>query len=209
MTVGPATPMFPLGTVLLPGGALPLHVFEPRYRQLVHDLLADDGDPEFGVVLIERGHEVGGGDARAAVGTMARIVDAHVTADGRFALLTFGTQRVRVQRWLPDAPYPRADLEPWPDEPAAADLSDRLAELHREVGALRSRLGLPAEDSKTARPADESDPVAASYRLAAAAPIGPADAYRVLCAPGPGERLDVLAAALDDVRAALDFGREP
>ena len=56
-------PMFPLGTVLLPGAVLPLHVFEPRYRQLVQDCLA--GEPEFGVVLIERGSEVGGGDQRA------------------------------------------------------------------------------------------------------------------------------------------------
>ena len=58
-------PMFPLGTVLLPGGVLPLHVFEPRYRQLVIDCLADDtGEPEFGVTMIERGSEVGGGDQR-------------------------------------------------------------------------------------------------------------------------------------------------
>ena len=68
-------PMFPLGTVLLPGGVLPLHVFEPRYRQLVVDCLADDtADPEFGVTLIERGSEVGGGDQRTTVGVVARMV---------------------------------------------------------------------------------------------------------------------------------------
>ena len=59
-------PMFPLGTVLLPGAPLPLQVFEPRYRGLTHDCLA--GVPEFGVVLIERGSEVGGGDVRTNVG---------------------------------------------------------------------------------------------------------------------------------------------
>ena len=65
--------MFPLGKVLVPGEVLPLHVFEPRYRQLVVDLLAaDDRPPEFGVVLIERGWEVGGGDARTDIGTVAR-----------------------------------------------------------------------------------------------------------------------------------------
>ena len=64
--------MFPLGTVLLPFAHLPLHIFEPRYRALVKDCLAGDG--EFGVVLIERGHEVGGGDVRFGVGTVARIV---------------------------------------------------------------------------------------------------------------------------------------
>ncbi|HUF97989.1 MAG TPA: LON peptidase substrate-binding domain-containing protein, partial [Ilumatobacter sp.] len=56
-------PMFPLGSVVLPGGQLPLHIFEPRYRQLVQDLLAsDEGSLEFGTVMIERGREVGGGD---------------------------------------------------------------------------------------------------------------------------------------------------
>src|SRR6478672_4324189 len=74
-------PMFPLGTVLLPFAHLPLHIFEPRYRALVKDCLAGDG--EFGVVLIERGHEVGGGDVRFGVGTVARIVQTAELPDGR------------------------------------------------------------------------------------------------------------------------------
>jgi uncharacterized protein len=79
-------PMFPLGTPLLPGAVLPLHVFESRYRQMVRDILADDVDPpEFGVVMIERGSEVGGGDERATIGTIARIVDIQVAPDGRYA----------------------------------------------------------------------------------------------------------------------------
>lgn len=67
-------PMFPLGTVLLPGAYLPLHVFEPRYRRLVQACL--EGSPEFGVVLIERGSEVGGGERRFDVGCVARILSA-------------------------------------------------------------------------------------------------------------------------------------
>ena len=65
--------MFPLGTVLLPTGILPLHVFELRYRRMIEECLAAD-TPEFGVVMIERGREVGGGDQRSHVGTVARIV---------------------------------------------------------------------------------------------------------------------------------------
>src|SRR5215211_6757601 len=104
-------PMFPLGTVLLPGGVLPLHVFEPRYRQLVVDCLADDtGDPEFGVTLIERGWEVGGGDQRADVGVVA---------------------------WLPDDPYPLADVDDWPDvDPDAPDLRTRVTELTERMGSV-------------------------------------------------------------------------
>ena len=64
--------MFPLGTVLFPSGVLPLRVFEPRYRDMLEDLLS--GNREFGVVLIERGSEVGGGEVRSGIGTMARIL---------------------------------------------------------------------------------------------------------------------------------------
>ena len=92
----PVSPMFPLGSVLVPGMILPLHVFEPRYRALVRDCTAGDG--EFGVVLIERGSEVGGGDARTDVGTMARIVQADELPDGRFAVGAVGMRRIRVDR---------------------------------------------------------------------------------------------------------------
>ena len=109
-------PMFPLGAVLFPGGVLPLHVFEPRYRRLVQDLL--DGEPEFGVTLIEKGSEVGGGDQRSAVGTVARLVRVAEMPDGRYAIVSVGVRRIRVVRWLEDDPYPRAEVEDWPDDRA-------------------------------------------------------------------------------------------
>src|SRR5918995_2383501 len=108
--------MFPLQTVLLPGAVLPLHVFEPRYRQLVIDCLADDtGEPEFGVALIERGWEVGGGDQRTDVGVVARMVQVEALEGGRYHLVTVGTRRIRVNAWLPDDPYPLADVDDWAD----------------------------------------------------------------------------------------------
>src|SRR2546427_2200311 len=99
-------PMFPLGTVLLPYVVLPLRVFEPRYQALTRHVLA--GTREFGVVLIERGFEVGGGDERFDVGTVARILEAAEAPDGRWRLLTVGSRRIRVEQWLEDDPYPRA-----------------------------------------------------------------------------------------------------
>ena len=69
---GVELPMFPLGTVLFPHGVLPLRVFEPRYRLMIAHCLEQDA--RFGVVLIERGSEVGGGDTRFHVGTVAQIV---------------------------------------------------------------------------------------------------------------------------------------
>ena len=111
-------PMFPLGTVLFPHSVLPLHVFEPRYRTLTERCLADDST--FGVVLIERGSEVGGGEVRFDVGTATRILQAGRLDDGRYVLVTVGERRVRVRRWLPDDPYPLAEVETLTDLPADA-----------------------------------------------------------------------------------------
>ena len=68
----PVIPMFPLGSVLLPAMPLQLRIFEPRYLKLLGDLVASD-KPEFGVVLIERGQEVGGGEKRMEIGTLASV----------------------------------------------------------------------------------------------------------------------------------------
>ena len=198
-------PMFPLGSVLLPGAVLPLHVFEPRYRRLVRDCLASE-DHEFGVTMIERGPEVGGGDLRAMVGTVARMLQVAETDDGRYAVVCAGTRRIRVNVWLPDDPYPVADVDDWPDEdPDEVGLDDRIeaaAARVRRAAALASELGEAGIDS-AAKISD--DPLLATYHLAALAPIGAADAYRLLCAPGPAARLDLLDEVLDDAEAALQF----
>jgi Lon protease-like protein len=208
-------PMFPLGTVLFPGALLPLHVFEPRYREMVRDCVA--GEPEFGVVLIERGSEVGGGDQRTTVGTVARIVQLAETPDGRYALVAAGTRRVRVLSWLPDDPYPLAEVEDWPDD--AHDEADD-EELHGLVDAalvrLRRVLALASETGDQVPPATSElsvEPVLASFHAAALAPIGPADSQRLLQAPGTRERFLLLDELLDDAEAALLFrlgaGQEP
>ncbi len=199
--------MFPLGNVLLPGGLLPLHVFEPRYRQLVIDCLADDdGEPEFGVTMIERGWEVGGGDTRADVGVVARMVQVQALDEHRYALVAVGTRRFRVNAWLPDDPYPVADVDDWPDEEADAD------GLREGVEALRDRMrGVLELAVRTGDLAEipelevSDDPLLASYHLAGLAPIGPADRYRLLVAVSPAQRLDDLGTALDDVEAMLRF----
>ena len=103
---GRRLPMFPLGTVLFPHAVIPLHVFEPRYRALMQDCL--DGDRRFGVVLIERGSEVGGGDQRAEVGTQGVITRAAELPDGRWVLEVTGEELVAIDEWLPDDPYPVA-----------------------------------------------------------------------------------------------------
>jgi len=199
--------MFPLGTVLLPFAHLPLHVFEPRYRALVKDCLAGDG--EFGVVLIERGHEVGGGDVRFGVGTVARIVQTAELPDGRWLLDAVGTDRIRVTEWLPDDPYPVAMVEtideerPGADPEAGREAEERrtkVERLLRQVLALQVELGFPAPSA--VRDLD-GNPAVASFEAALLSPIGPMDTQKILEAPGTVARLALLEALLTDARDLL------
>jgi uncharacterized protein len=194
-------PMFPLGSVLLPGMPLPLHVFEPRYKALVAHCLA--GEPEFGVVLIERGSEVGGGDARTGVGTVARIVEASRFEDGRWAIGAVGTRRIRVEQWLPDDPFPRAEVEDWPEEPGEIDAEHLRGVVgrFRRVLALAAELGVPVPPA-TVELAD--DPAVAVLQMTVATPFGPSDRYDLLAAPGPVERLALLAGLVDDQAELLE-----
>lgn len=192
-------PMFPLGSVLVPGAALPLHVFEPRYRAMVRDVVATP-EQELGVVLITRGSEVGGGDVRTDVGTVARVLRAEELEDGRWGLLCGGDRRIRVVEWLPDDPYPRALVADWPDEEPPAGTAPALAARRDEAAALlRQALALAAELGDPAPPATievHDDPVVASHQIAALAPVGPVDRQALLLARGPAERLELLVEVL-------------
>ncbi len=197
--------MFPLGTVLFPSLYLPLHVFEPRYQALVRDCL--DGDRQFGVVLIERGSEVGGGELRTTVGTVAQIIEAVEMDGGRWALGTVGVRRVRVARWLDDDPYPRAEVEDWPDEVEASDeqLSQVSGQLRR-VLAMGAELGDRVADA-TVELADDVE--LASFQMAAVAPLGPADQQRLLATGSSVQRLEATASLLreveDDLRRRVEL----
>lgn len=197
--------MFPLGTPMVPGSLLPLQIFEPRYQQMMSDVLMNS-DPEFGVVLIERGHEVGGGDIRSMAGTVARIVETQMASDGRRMVLALGIRRLRVHEWLPDQPYPVALVNNWPD-----NLSDgidsaevgRIFDMVVEVSSLFEKLGGPP-----VRMADielSTDASFASFQLAALAPIGPADRQRLLICEDAMRRFELLESALSDVEAACRF----
>ena len=195
--------MFPLGTVLFPHGVLPIHVFEPRYLAMVDDCLA--GDARFGVVLIERGSEVGGGDTRFHVGTVAQIVQAGKMPDGRWALANVGTERVTVHDWLADDPYPRAMVEiradPEPDRDGVAAIDAACAQLKR-VHELRGALGLPAHSGAVVV---SPDVVRASFEAAILAPVGPLDAQALLELDDSIARLERLAEFLSDEIEALQF----
>lgn len=199
----PVLPMFPLGSVLFPHMVLPLHVFEPRYLALVDDVL--DDDQRFGVPLIERGHEVGGGDQRSDVGTIAEVIKAERLDDGRWLVIGLGVERFRVTEWLEDDPYPRADVDIIADEPTTADLAparELLVPRLRRVLAMVSELG---GDTVPATFELDEDPGVAAWQTAVVAPLNPFDAQRVLTSTDLGDRLAILADLLEGLDQSLSF----
>lgn len=189
--------MFPLGSVLFPHTPLALRVFEPRYLTMTGRLL-DAEDPTFGVVLIERGFEAGGGDARAMRGTFARIVQVEAGAADLF-VVAVGGERFTVDSWEPDDPHPIARVSPldpleWDD-----DLHDQrrgVERVVRRVATLASVLG-EARWDPDAELAD--DPVASCWQLAAMAPLGEYDRFRLLGSTSVAELLEgLLQMCLDE-----------
>ena len=132
-------PLFPLHSVLCPGIALPLHVFEPRYRLMTERCVADE--TPFGIVLIREGREVGADDvAIAGVGTFAEIRQAGRHPDGRFDLLVVGAGRFAIEDVDADRePYLVANVTPLDDEVGDGRRAARLASrsMRRFVGYLQ------------------------------------------------------------------------
>jgi hypothetical protein len=170
--------MFPLGSVLFPGMPLPLRVFEPRYVALMTSVLGETAH-EFGVVLIERGSEVGGGDVRFGVGTVARIVSVEQDGDS-IVLLATGATRFEVVRWLQDDPFPRAEVRDLP----ALELDESTAsELAAAEAVVRATIARASEFVELSWPADTELSVELALRiwqLAGIAPLNSLDQYTLL-----------------------------
>ena len=204
-------PMFPLESAPLPGEILPLRIFEPRYSALVRDCLSSENS-RFGVVLISRGREVGGGDTRSDVGALARITDYVAAGSGRYALRCRIGKRIRVLEWLPDDPYPRARVQIWPDEPGLPvttaqfrDIEDRVLALFERIAAAQA-VELPDRaELFDYSGAESQDYAELLYTLATRVPMGAADRYAVLSAPSAADRLAALLEAVDSVTAMVEF----
>jgi Lon protease-like protein len=171
-------PMFPLSTVLLPSMPLSLRIFEERYLKLLGDLITEE-NPEFGVVLIEKGPEVGGGEKRLPIGTIASVTDIG-TLDQFYGLESIGSQRFRVNAWLPDDPYPMADIDFIPDLiwddsliPARVHLETKV----RKLLAFASEFGDLQYGSDTEL---SDDPMDACWQLAGVLPVGQLDQLDLL-----------------------------
>jgi hypothetical protein len=193
-------PMFPLGTVLFPSMVLPLRIFEPRYLEMISVCL--EGDKRFGVVLITRGSEVGGGEGRSDIGCTASIVQVQ-SGDSQMFLATVGTGRIRVLEWLSDDPFPQAMVERWCDPQPPEGIAHTVGQLD---AAFRNVLALAGELGEWSVPLSielDDDPALALFQMCAASPIGPFDRHRLLCAESVADRADMLEEMLDDTSVML------
>jgi uncharacterized protein len=202
----PVIPMFPLGSVLLPAMPLQLRIFEPRYLKLLGDLVASD-KPEFGVVLIERGQEVGGGEKRMEIGTLASVSEIGTTEDF-LGLQSVGSSRFRVNAWLPDDPYPIADVDFLPD--LIWDDSLMPARVHLET-KVRQLLAFVSEFGDLQFGADTAlsdEPMESCWQLAGILPVGPLDHVDLLASTSAEELIaqtyEMAVAAERTLRSIMD-----
>ena len=210
-------PLFPLGTVLVPGATLPLQLFEPRYLELLSDLVNAMDVPEFGVVAIRQGHEVGADAVRDLheVGCVARVVQAAPVGDGRYLVLSTGVRRFHLDALVPGAgtAYLTGEVtlleERTGDAEAVPDLADRLRTALHDYATT-----LGAEE-----PEWPADPEELSYAVGTAVGLDLGDRQRLLAAPDTETRLRLgltlvrrerqLAATLGVVPPAAEHGFNP
>ncbi|MGH7752303.1 MAG: LON peptidase substrate-binding domain-containing protein [Gemmatimonadales bacterium] len=207
-------PIFPLPLVLFPGATQALHIFEPRYRQMLADCL--EGDRRFGIAWV-RPQE--GPDPEPNLGDIGCIAHVHAThrlADGRSNIVTIGERRFTLEAWIdggPSTPYRRARVEEFDDEPAdPAELAPLAKEVRQGFQRLVKALAILTDRETQAfelPPPDDSARL--SFQVASVLELEPDQKQRLLVMRHTGQRLrhlrDVLGPLADDAnkRAAVHF----
>lgn len=194
-------PLFPLGTVLYPGGRLPLRIFEPRYVDMVGECLREER--AFGVVPIVSGSEAGGGAEFHPAGTLARITAFDRGDDGLLHLVAQGTERFRVitHNTRTDG-LVRADVSLCGDAPGVAlPRHDDLRRLLQQVFSEHAEIAPPQPWA-----IDDDDWVA--YRFAELLPLAPATRFALLETDSPSTFLDRFRDVLNEAESP-DAGNTP
>lgn len=193
-------PLFPLNTVLFPGGFLPLRIFEPRYLEMVSACMQQN--MPFGVALIRDGKEVGQPADTFDTGTLAMIVDFDKARDGMLMIACIGSDRFRiVERRVEPNRLQRVTAE------VLGEPEDRvLPEEHRPLaGFLRAVVNQPGMSRRIAPPdIDYNSPREIGYRLAEMLPVGLAEQQRLLELDDPLTRLDLIAGLLREMDFTLE-----
>ena len=184
-------PLFPLGTVLFPGLLLPLHIFEDRYRQLVRDLLDRPEPRQFGVIAIRQGRETGvdGIQALHEIGCTATLRQAQPLVDGRYDVVTVGTQRFRLAALDDSKAYLQGEVDLLTEETGDEAAAAQAARVVRD--GFRAYLSALGERGVTQVSAPElpGDPVTLSYLVAASMIIDLGDRQALLAEPDALHRL--------------------
>jgi Lon protease-like protein len=196
----------------MPAMPLSLRIFEERYLKLTGDLILEE-NPEFGVVLIARGPEVGGGEKRLEIGSVASVTDIG-TLDQFYGIESVGGQRFRVNAWLPDDPYPMADIDFLPDLIWNDSLT--LARENLEL-KVRNLLAVASEFGDLQYGPDtelSEDPMDSCWQLAGILPVGPLDQVDLLKSQSADELIsktyEVVATLEETLKSMIgDLGTEP
>lgn len=196
-------PLFPLNTVLFPRMPLPLHIFEPRYQEMMTRCIRERIG--FGVLLITEGSEVNDVPETVTVGTVARIVTADELDDGRMNMLTMGVVRFRLLKTYNHHPYLSGDIESWQDEMGDAKALEKLTrEAHKAyINYVTDLSELMDEEDKPGQIVAPMDPQILSYTIAANLQVQSEDKQRLLEIETVQERLASEIAMLDAERTFL------
>lgn len=181
-------PLFPLNVVLFPGMMLPLHIFEPRYREMINRCVEED--IPFGVVLIQEGHEVGGTAKPHPIGTAARIIKVERLADGEMNITAVGTQRFRILELDNSHSYLSAKVAQFPVVNGSTKAAVEMAQRVRPK--IFEYVGLLSEASHTELKLDRlpEDPTTLAFLVAIALQVDNDDKQKLLALPGVPEMLD-------------------
>lgn len=181
----PQYSLFPLGSVLFPGGPLPLRIFEPRYIDMVSSCMRND-EP-FGVCLIQAGHEVGHAAEPFKIGTLARIVDWHRAEDGLLGITALGTERFRVhETHVQSNELLVGRCETLEDPKISLPIESA------DLGTIVKRLMQEAKPYYRHTAVDPTDAAWVSYRLSELMPLTMTRKQRLLEIADPVTRLDEL-----------------
>ena len=171
-------PLFPLKAVLFPHMPMALHIFEDRYRRMMHDCL--DQGTTFGVIAIREGREIGPSAEPYEVGTLAQLRAADPLPDGRYNIVIVGASRFHVETLSRELPYLTGSvvyLQDGAASPASTALAQRLTERFRDYVKV---LGALQRDTTRTDVELPDDPELLGYLVAAALQVSVAERQRLL-----------------------------
>lgn len=198
MSVSSNIPLFPLNTILVPGLVLPLHIFEPRYRLMIQELMeiADEEEREFGIVAVRDGHDISstGINALHPVGTSTILREVNAHQDGRYDIVTTGSRRFRITSLDTSSPLLRAEVE-WLSEPETIhteQLTLLTQKTLQEFSAYRSALSGEFNSDVSMFEELPTDPTIVSFLLTAAILLPTAERQELLAARDTESRLALI-----------------